>query len=121
MVPTDVREDKVVTALLTKVPDVGKVTLVEAVEVNVTGNAPDVVKLPPNVIVLAPLFTPVPPYVPPITLPFQVPDAIVPVDVILPCTALGNVDEIDGAPPPLVINTPLFAVAKPETTVPVAA
>jgi hypothetical protein len=36
------------------------------------------VKLPPNVIVLDPLLTPVPPYVDPIIVPFHVPDVIVP-------------------------------------------
>jgi hypothetical protein len=47
--------------LLTKLPDIGKITLVLAVAVRVVLNAPEVTKLPPNVIVLAPLFVPVPP------------------------------------------------------------
>ena len=48
------------------------------------------------------------------TEPFQVPDEIVPSDVIFPCTAEGNVLEIEGTPPALVIKTPLFPVASPE-------
>ena len=41
------------------------------------------VKLPPRVIVLEPLFTPVPPYVGPITVPCQTPVVIVPNVVIV--------------------------------------
>jgi hypothetical protein len=48
-------------ANVAKVPVVGSVTLVPAVTVRVVANAPDVVKLPPRVIVEAPLLTPVPP------------------------------------------------------------
>jgi len=44
-----------------RVPVVGSVTVVLAVAVNVVLNAPEVVKLPPRVIVLVPLLTPVPP------------------------------------------------------------
>jgi hypothetical protein len=61
-----------------KTPDVGRVTLVVAVEIRVVEkaplvvNAPAVVMLPPRVMVLDPLFTPVPPYVPVINCPFQV-------------------------------------------------
>jgi hypothetical protein len=47
-----------------KVPVVGKVTDVVAVDVNVVAKAPDVVKLPPKVIVLPVLSTPVPPLAP---------------------------------------------------------
>ena len=43
------------------VPDVGNMTEVAAIVVTVVLNAPLVVKLPPSVIVLAPLLTPVPP------------------------------------------------------------
>ena len=50
-----------VSAEPTNVPDVGNVTVVFAVAVNVVLNAPDVTKFPPRVTVLAPLFTPVPP------------------------------------------------------------
>ena len=39
-------------------------TVVLAVTVNVVVNAPDVVRLPPRVMVLVPLFTPVPPFAP---------------------------------------------------------
>jgi hypothetical protein len=50
-----------IDAVVARVPLVGKVTLVIPVIVNVDANAPEVVKLPPNVNVLEPLFTPVPP------------------------------------------------------------
>lgn len=50
--------------LLNRVPEVGKVMLVVPVVVNVIGLAPEVVRLPPRVMVLLPLFTPVPPLVP---------------------------------------------------------
>ena len=43
------------------VPEVGKVMLVGPVVVNVKLLAPEVVRFPPRVIVLVPLFTPVPP------------------------------------------------------------
>src|SRR4029077_1254563 len=46
------------------VPEVGNVTDVVFVIVNVESNAPDVVKLPPRVIVLLVLATPVPPLAP---------------------------------------------------------
>jgi hypothetical protein len=52
--------DSAVTELI-NVPDVGRVTDVDAVAVSVVLNAPDVVRFPPNVIVLEPLLTPVPP------------------------------------------------------------
>ena len=70
-----------VSAEPTNVPDVGNVTVVFAVAVNVVLNAPDVTKFPPRVIVLAPLFTPVPPYVGLIIVPCQTPVPIVPTDV----------------------------------------
>lgn len=47
-----------------KVPDVGRVTLVAPALVRIIAFAPEVVKLPPIVMVLAPLFTPVPPNCP---------------------------------------------------------
>ena len=53
------------------VPEVGSVTFVRPVVVNVTLFAPDIVKLPPSVMVLNPLFIPVPPFAPatmPVTL-----------------------------------------------------
>ena len=69
--------------------------------------------LPPKEIVLEPLFTPVPPYVGEIMVPFHAPFVIVPVWVIFPCTAVGKVLPMLGTPPLLVINTPLLAVVKP--------
>lgn len=53
-----------VPANVDNVPVVGKVTEVKAVEVNVVANAPDVVRLPPSVIVLLVFATPVPPFAP---------------------------------------------------------
>ena len=49
------------------VPEVGKVTFVFPVVVNVKVFEPMVENAPPNVIVFDPLFTPVPPYVGEIT------------------------------------------------------
>jgi hypothetical protein len=75
-----------------KVPLAGRVTLVAAVVVNVSAKFPDVVNvfaveiLPPSVIVLVPLLTPVPPYVPPMTDPFHVPDVMLPVTLVSPLT-----------------------------------
>ena len=43
------------------VPEVGKVTVVAPVVLSVKELAPEVVKLPPSVMDLLPLFTPVPP------------------------------------------------------------
>lgn len=53
-----------VPANVDNVPVVGKVTEVKAVEVNVVANAPEVVRLPPSVIVLLVFATPVPPFAP---------------------------------------------------------
>ena len=53
-----------VPAKVASVPVVGNVTEVRAVEVNVVANAPEVVKLPPSVIVLPVFATPVPPLAP---------------------------------------------------------
>ena len=78
IVPIEARDDRVVTAVFTKVPVVGKVTFVAPVVVNVRLFAPDVARLPPSVIVLVPLLMPVPPYVGLTTVPFQVPEVIVP-------------------------------------------
>ena len=47
-----------------KVPEVGKVTAVVPVIVNVEANAPEVVRFPPRVMVFPELFTPVPPFTP---------------------------------------------------------
>ena len=50
-----------VLARVARVPVVGSVTFVLAVEARVVANAPDVVRSPPKVMVLLPLLTPVPP------------------------------------------------------------
>jgi hypothetical protein len=50
-----------VPAKVARVPVVGSVTLVAAVEFRVVAKAPEVTKSPPRVIVLEALFTPVPP------------------------------------------------------------
>ena len=59
-------------SLVARVPEDGSVTFVEAVSVNVTSYAPEVVTLPPSVIVFPVFATPVPPYAPVITAPFHV-------------------------------------------------
>ena len=59
-------------ANVAKTPDDGSVRFVVLLEVKVMSNAGVVVKLPPTVIVLLEFATPVPPYIPAITLPFQV-------------------------------------------------
>ena len=71
-----------VPARVANVPVVGSVTFVEPVVVRIKSLDPLVCKLPPSVIVLFPLFTPVPPYVGLMTEPCQVPVAIVPRVVI---------------------------------------
>ena len=53
-----------VPAKVAKVPVVGRVTVVVLVAVRVVANAPEVVRLPPSVIVLLVLATPVPPFAP---------------------------------------------------------
>ena len=70
-------------AKVERVPVSGRVMLVVAVVVRVVAWAPEVVKLPPNVMVLPLLSTPVPPYWPVITVPFHVPVVIVPRVVML--------------------------------------
>ena len=60
-VPILTNEDKVVTAVLTSVPDVGRVTDVLPVAVKVCVKAPACVTFPAIVIVDVPLLTPVPP------------------------------------------------------------
>lgn len=47
--------------VVVSVPEVGKVILVAPVVVSVKAFAPEVIKFPPSVMVLLPLFTPVPP------------------------------------------------------------
>ena len=61
-----------IPAIVANVPVVGKMTEVLAVDVRVVVKAPEVVRFPPIVIVLPVLATPVPPYCPVMTLPFQV-------------------------------------------------
>ena len=68
-------------ARVATVPDAGSVKDVVAPTVNVTANAPAVVKLPPSVIVLPVFATPVPPYWPATTEPCHVPLLIVPTEV----------------------------------------
>lgn len=80
-----------VPVVVERVPEMGNVTFVDAEKLNVAGkapakvNAPAVNTFPPKVIVLAPLLTPVPPYVEPITVLCHVPVAIVPKVVIEDC------------------------------------
>jgi hypothetical protein len=115
------------------VPVVGKVTEVLAVEVKVVVKAPDVVKLPPIVMVLPVFATPVPPYCPPMTLPFHVVfvDNVLLVNVSDPASvdkvpAVGNVTLVPAvaikvvskAPdvvkfPPIVMVLPVFATPVP--------
>lgn len=85
IVPTDAKLERDVTALFTRVPEVGKVTLVVPETVRVVEKAPEIVKFPPIVMVLDPLLTPVPPKVGLITVPFHVPVDIVPRVVIEFC------------------------------------
>jgi hypothetical protein len=107
IVPTLAKDERVVTALFTNVPDVGRVTLVVPVTVNVVLNAPEVVKFPPSVIVLDPLLTPVPPYVDPNspprdTAPFVAELGVNPVDPplkLVTATPDGNDDDHEGAEP----------------------
>jgi hypothetical protein len=68
-------------AKVANVPEVGRVTEVVPLAVNVMPNAPLVVKFPPRVIVLPLLATPVPPYRPEITVAFHVPEVSVPTEV----------------------------------------
>jgi hypothetical protein len=63
------------------VPVVGNVTLVGPLVVKVNALDGVVVKFPPSVIVFPVFATPVPPYWPEITDPFQVPVPIVPTEV----------------------------------------
>jgi hypothetical protein len=63
IVPTETNEDNVVTAVLTSVPLVGKVTAVLSLIVIAVVNAPEKVNEPPNVMVDPAAFdTPVPPF-----------------------------------------------------------
>jgi hypothetical protein len=109
------KDERVVTAEFTKVPLVGKVTVVVLVKVPVKANAPLNVTLPPIVIVLPVFATPVPPRAP-VTIvnpAARDPEDNAPTEVIFPCTAEGSVEPIEGTPPADVIKTPEFAVARP--------
>ena len=84
---------------LKRLPETGKVTLVVAVDVRVVLNAPDVVRFPPNVIVLDPLLTPVPPLA----------DGRIPVTPVVRGNPVAFVKvPADGVPsaPPLTTNAP---------------
>ena len=77
--PEEATEDGVkAPETVASVPDVGKVTFVVPVMLKVEAKAPEVVRLPPSVMVLPVLATPVPPYCPATTLAFHVPLVIVP-------------------------------------------
>ena len=67
-------------AVVSKVPEVGKVTLVLPVKVPVKVYAPLKATLPPTVMVFVPLLTPVPPYVPTIVDACQTPVVMFPAD-----------------------------------------
>ena len=54
-------KDEPEPVVVSNVPDVGNVTDVDPVKVAVKGDAPEKVKFPPMVMMLEPLFTPVPP------------------------------------------------------------
>lgn len=91
-------------------------------------NTGESVKLMPPVPVTVPanaVATPVPnPVMPAMGNPValvNVPEAGVPSTGATNVMPDGNVLLMLGTPPPEVINTPLFAVAKPDTVVPVAA
>ena len=97
------------------VPDTGKVTAVFAVVVNAVVKAPEVVKLPPNVIVFPVLLTPVPPFAPtsippkliaPLAAEAGVKPVVLPLKVVTPVT-LGIFKVFDtkvAAPDPVVVK-----------------
>jgi hypothetical protein len=116
IVPILARLDSVVTAVFTSVPEVGRVTLVRAVVVKVKPKAPAVVNapavvsapavemFPPRVIVLEPLFTPVPPFVP----------TKVPASVMVPVVVTGPPDVVKPVVPPdtsMLVTVPPVPVA----------
>lgn len=96
-------------ANVASVPVDGSVTLVVAPSVSVRPNAPEVVKLPPRVIVLPLLLTPVPPYWPVITVPCQTPVPIVPTEVKLEFTTPDPSVLADSTDVPAILNTLLIA------------
>jgi hypothetical protein len=136
IVPMDTREERVVTAELTNVPEVGSVTVVLPVTISVVVNAPECVTLPPIVNVAEPLLTPVPPYVGLIAVPCQVPVPMVPmlvrednvatpelmrvpevgnVTVVLPVSVPQNVYAPENAvfPPIVIVDVPLLTPVPP--------
>jgi hypothetical protein len=101
------RDESVVTAVFTNVPDVGRVTLVFPVAVIVCVNAPAWVTFPAIVSVAEPLFTPVPPYVEPSSPPNDTAPVVAelgvrPVDPplkLVTANPVGSEDDHDGAAP----------------------
>jgi hypothetical protein len=118
------KDESVLTAVLTSVPDVGSVTAVVPVTVSV------VPKLPLIVSVLAALLAiPVPPYAGPIIEAFQVPLVIVPTVAKLdkPATAVftnvpdvGKVTLVEAVVVNVVENPPAVASVDPSASVSVA-
>ena len=114
-----------VPAVVASVPDVGKVTVVTPVIVNVEAYAPLVVSEPPSVIVDEPLLMPVPPLadgkipVTPVVNGSPVQFVSTP-DVGVPSNGVVNVGDVDSTtdPVPVDVVTPVppFATA---TVVPV--
>ena len=79
-----------------KVPVVGSVIFVAPAAVKFVAYAPVVDKFPPNVNVLAPLLTPVPPYVGLTIVPCQTPVPIVPTEVKLdPVTPVPKLEALN--------------------------
>ena len=93
IVPIDASDESVVTAVLTNVPLVGSVTFVVAVTVKVVAKAPDVVKAPPKLTVLPPIFP---------TVVANVPDVFVTSPVRAGKAAVGKVDAAAATPAPPV-------------------
>jgi hypothetical protein len=85
-----------------RVPVVGNVTAVFPVTVPAKVKAPEKVTLPPMVMVLEPLLTPVPPYCAAIVVACQVPDAIVPRAVIVADSVVLTLVIQDTTPEPFV-------------------
>lgn len=105
---------------MSRVPLTGSVTDVFAVTVIVVVNAPECVSDPPSVIVLVPLLTPVPPYVPPTREPCQVPVPIVPTVVSEDVTTLDArvvpVIPAAGAAVAVIVPDPVAAKLAPVPT-----
>jgi hypothetical protein len=82
IVPTDASDERVATEELTRVPPPDGSAHVEGLGIEMVAEFPpeNVILLPFNVIVLLPLFTPNPPYVPVMTEPCHVPPVMVPME-----------------------------------------